>query len=134
MISTLGKHLIFEMEGATNLQDPELGKKALKEAAEKAGATVLSVTVHDFKTEDMDQSGFSGVAVLAESHISVHTWPEFGYAAFDVFMCGDSDPVIAMNVLQEFFDPKEIHSEMIERFSKKDIIETNKINVENKDN
>ena len=55
-----------------------------------------------------EQTGISGVAVLAESHVSVHTWPERGYAAFDIFMCGNADPHKAYSVLEQAFAPKRI--------------------------
>ena len=74
---------------------------ALRDAAEASDATVLHVHVHEFGGE----GGISGVAVLAESHISVHTWPELDYAAFDVFMCGQCRPEKAVAVLEEYFSP-----------------------------
>jgi len=58
----------------------------LREAVLQAGATLLHIHLHHFTPN----GGISGVAVLAESHISVHTWPERNFAAFDVFMCGDA--------------------------------------------
>ena len=59
--------------------------------------------------DDFEEGGgISGVAVLAESHISVHTWPEKGYAAFDVFMCGDAQPRKALDVFKSAFNPGRI--------------------------
>jgi S-adenosylmethionine decarboxylase len=52
--------------------------------------------------------GVSGVAVLAESHISIHSWPEYGYAALDVFMCGGAKPHLAIEILREAFQPEDI--------------------------
>jgi S-adenosylmethionine decarboxylase len=77
---------------------------ALREAVEVCGATLLHIHLHHFTPN----GGISGVAVLAESHISVHTWPERGYAAFDVFMCGDARPELAIGVLQRAFTPESI--------------------------
>jgi S-adenosylmethionine decarboxylase len=74
----------------------------LRKAAEAAQATILHLHVHEFGGE----GGVSGVAVLAESHISVHTWPELDYAAFDVFMCGNCYPEKAVAVLEKFFAPR----------------------------
>ena len=71
---------------------------------EAAGATLLHIHLHTFT----HGGGVSGVAVLAESHISVHTWPERGYAAFDVFMCGDADPRKALPILKRAFAPKRV--------------------------
>ncbi|MCB1742345.1 MAG: adenosylmethionine decarboxylase, partial [Gammaproteobacteria bacterium] len=79
-----GTHLIVDFWDAKRLTDLKLMERALQEAALAGGATLLHVHLHHFSEND----GISGVAVLAESHISVHTWPERGYAAFDVFMCG----------------------------------------------
>ncbi len=96
-----GSHLLIDYWGASRLNDPDLMEKALCEAAETAGATVLHVHVHEFG----GGGGVSGVAVLAESHISVHTWPELDYAAFDVFMCGNCEPARAEKVLNSYFKP-----------------------------
>ncbi|MDE5004880.1 adenosylmethionine decarboxylase, partial [Francisella tularensis subsp. holarctica] len=66
-------------------------------------ATLLHIHLHHFTTN----GGISGVAVLAESHISVLTWPEYGFAAFDIFMCGDSKPNKAIEFLESYFNPKK---------------------------
>jgi S-adenosylmethionine decarboxylase len=76
----------------------------LWEAVNAAGATLLHIHLHTFS----EGGGISGVAVLAESHISVHTWPEKGYAAFDVFMCGDAEPREALSVFKRAFNPGRI--------------------------
>lgn len=96
-----GAHLLVDYWGASRLDDPDVMDRALREAAEAAGATVLHVHVHEFG----GGGGVSGVAVLAESHISVHTWPELDYAAFDVFMCGNCHPERAEEVLNRYFNP-----------------------------
>lgn len=96
-----GAHLLVDFWGGSRLNDPDLMASALREAAEAAGATVLHIHVHEFGGE----GGVSGVAVLAESHISVHTWPELDYAAFDVFMCGQCRPENAVTVLERCFSP-----------------------------
>jgi S-adenosylmethionine decarboxylase len=96
-----GTHVLIDFWGATNLNDPELIERSLREAAEECGATVLHTHVHEFSAN----GGVSGVAVLAESHISVHTWPELGFAAFDVFMCGNCEPNRALPVLRRVFRP-----------------------------
>jgi S-adenosylmethionine decarboxylase len=77
---------------------------AFVDAVQAAGATLLHIHMHHFTPN----GGISGVAVLAESHISVHTWPERRYAAFDVFMCGDARPELAVEVLKERFRPGRI--------------------------
>ena len=69
-----------------------------------AGATLLHIHLHHFTPN----GGVSGVAVLAESHISIHSWPEYGYAALDVFMCGRTNPRAAIDVLKEAFEPRKV--------------------------
>lgn len=76
----------------------------MREIVSKCGATLLHIHLHHFTPS----GGISGVAVLAESHISVHTWPERDYAAFDVFMCGDAEPENAIPVLKRAFFPKRL--------------------------
>ncbi|WP_237072813.1 adenosylmethionine decarboxylase [Pseudaestuariivita rosea] len=98
----LGKHLIIEFQQAECLEQPDPIAAVLKEAAEIAGATVLDVKMHNFG----EGQGVTGVALLAESHISIHTWPEHGYAALDIFMCGDADTDSSLDHLRQFFQPK----------------------------
>ena len=83
-----GTHLIIDLWQAASLDDIDVVKTALKDAAKAAGATLLKIDLHCFTPN----GGITGVAVLAESHISIHTWPERAYAAVDVFMCGDAEP------------------------------------------
>ncbi|MGC9386815.1 MAG: adenosylmethionine decarboxylase [Hydrogenovibrio sp.] len=106
-----GTHLIADFWGASGLDNLELMEKALREGVEKAKATLLHIHLHHFTPN----GGISGVAVLAESHISVHSWPERNYAAFDVFMCGDSEPEKAIEVLKEAFTPERVGVENILR-------------------
>ena len=94
-----GTHLIIELADADGLDDPERIERAFLDAIEASGATLLHIHLHRFSPQ-----GVSGVAVLAESHISVHTWPESRYGAFDVFMCGDADPHKAAEVLKDAFN------------------------------
>jgi S-adenosylmethionine decarboxylase len=76
----------------------------LEDGARAAGATLSHSHYHQFG----DGEGVSGVTVLAESHITIHTWPEVGYAAIDVFMCGDADPKVCLALLKERFKPREV--------------------------
>ncbi len=96
--------MIIDLWDAEGLNDRDRIEQALIDAVHEAGATLLHIHLHTFS----DGGGISGVAVLAESHISVHTWPEKGYAAFDVFMCGDAEPRKAMNVFKRAFNPGRI--------------------------
>ncbi|WP_052341539.1 adenosylmethionine decarboxylase [Salinarimonas rosea] len=99
-----GTHLIVDLWEATRLDDLPAVEDALRRATEAAGATLLNIDLHHFTPN----GGISGVAVLAESHISIHTWPERAYAAIDIFMCGDARPHAAIAVLREAFAPARI--------------------------
>jgi S-adenosylmethionine decarboxylase len=99
-----GSHLIIDLWEAEGLDDRNRIEQALVDAVHAAGATLLHIHLHTFT----EGGGISGVAVLAESHISVHTWPEKGYAAFDVFMCGDAEPRKALSVFKAAFNPGRI--------------------------
>jgi S-adenosylmethionine decarboxylase len=96
-----GTHLIVDLWQARNLDDAGAIEAALRAAVEAAGATLLTIDLHRFDPT----GGVTGVAVLAESHISIHTWPESGYAAVDVFMCGQARPHDAIAVLRRAFEP-----------------------------
>ena len=98
-----GTHLIIEVVDGTGLDDEARIQQAFRDCVDECGATLLHIHTHKFSPQ-----GVSGVAVLAESHISVHTWPEIGYGAFDVFMCGDANPWRAVGVLSEAFDTRDV--------------------------
>jgi S-adenosylmethionine decarboxylase len=100
-----GDHLIIDLYrcNPVRLKDEGHIERVLRQAADVAGATVLSVHTHVFE----EGGGISGVAVLSESHISIHTWPERGYAALDVFMCGDTEPNRCIPVLLDAFSAKD---------------------------
>lgn len=104
-----GTHVLIDLWGASELDNINHVEQALREATDVCGATLLHIHLHEFSTN----GGISGVAVLAESHISVHTWPEYNFAAFDVFMCGDCDPHLAVPVLKRYFTPDR--AEVIEQ-------------------
>ena len=99
-----GMHLLVDLWGAANLCDPEHIDRALREAAEAANATILHGHFHHFSPN----GGVSGVLVLAESHISIHTWPERNFAAIDIFMCGACDPYESLPALNAAFAPAKI--------------------------
>ncbi len=98
-----GVHLIIDLHGAERLNDIDHIEATLRRCVEASNATLLHIHLHHFQP-----SGVSGVAVLAESHISIHTWPEAGYAALDVFMCGSADPDKCVPVLREAFSAKRV--------------------------
>jgi len=86
-LNALGKHLLLELKGCEKevLNDIGFLREALLAAAGEAGATVLGESFHQFNPQ-----GVSGVVIIAESHLVIHTWPEYGYAAADIFTCGNS--------------------------------------------
>jgi S-adenosylmethionine decarboxylase len=99
-----GTHLIIDVWDGERLDDLPHVEAALRRCVEEAGATLLHIHLHHFTPN----GGISGVAVLAESHISIHSWPERSYAALDVFMCGESVPQKAVPVLQEAFATRNV--------------------------
>jgi len=99
-----GTHLLIDFWGAENLTELDIMETAFRKCVEDCGATLLHIHMHHFTPN----GGISGVAVLAESHISVHTWPERGYAAFDIFMCGDAQPEKAVPILKAAFKPTRV--------------------------
>ncbi len=98
----VGKHCILELYGCDKgkLNDESFLRTAVTKAARLSGATLLNLITHQFVPQ-----GVTGLALLAESHISIHTWPEIGYAAVDVFTCGDHTmPEKACKILSEEFN------------------------------
>jgi S-adenosylmethionine decarboxylase len=98
-----GMHLLLDFWGARYMSNLPEVEKALRAAAAACDARVLEVRLHGFG----DNAGVTGVAVLAESHITIHTWPEIGYAALDVFVCGACDAAKAAEELIKFFQPRQ---------------------------
>jgi|TARA_B100001939_G_scaffold297356_1_gene271782 S-adenosylmethionine decarboxylase len=98
-----GKHLLLDLWGVKFDNSITTLKKVIKNAVKVSGATMLHMHLHRFGKEQ----GISGVAVLAESHISVHTWPERDYVAFDIFMCGDTKPEASAEYLIKTLKPKK---------------------------
>jgi S-adenosylmethionine decarboxylase len=86
-LNALGRHLLVELYDCDKevLNNPEFLRKVMVDAAIDCGAVVLGDSFHRFSPQ-----GVSGVVIIAESHLSIHTWPEYGYAAVDVFTCGTS--------------------------------------------
>jgi S-adenosylmethionine decarboxylase len=112
-MKALGRHIVAEL----SLCNPETLSQISKvrdimvKAALAAKATVREVAFHKF-----EPGGVSGVVVLAESHLSIHTWPEFGYAAIDIYTCGDTaDPLKACEFLAEEFQAQNISTTVVER-------------------
>ena len=97
-VETKSRHLLCEYHGcdADLLDDRATIEPLLKAAARAAGATVVGALFHDFAPQ-----GVSGVVVVEESHLSIHTWPEYGYAAVDFFTCGECEPDKAHDLLSD---------------------------------
>lgn len=108
-----GSHIIIDLYEAEGLNDQNRIETAMLKCIEEAGATLLHIHLHPF-----EPTGVSGVAVLAESHISVHTWPETGYAAFDVFMCGDAKPEKCIDILADAFRAGRVEVKDLKRGTK----------------
>ena len=98
-----GVHLIIDLHGAEGLNDIDLIDATLRRCVAAARATLLHIHLHHFHP-----NGVSGVAVLAESHISIHTWPDVGYAALDVFMCGEAEPDACIPILRAAFKAQRV--------------------------
>lgn len=98
----LGQHVIIELWGCNaGINCSATVEEAMLAAVKAAKATLLDLKVHAFSPQ-----GVTGVAVLTESHLSVHSWPEYGYLAADVFTCGNTtDPAAAAEVLKQYFEP-----------------------------
>ena len=100
----LGRHLILEFWEARNLNSVTVVEGALREAVEACALTLKDLQVYHWSPE-----GVTGVAVLSESHMTIHTWPEYGYAAVDVFTCGeDSNPRAAIPILLGHFRAQRV--------------------------
>jgi S-adenosylmethionine decarboxylase len=101
-----GKHILLDMwKPSRHLvwADSFGARKYMEMAAKKAGATVLHSYFHDF-----GNGGVSGAVILAESHISFHSWPEEDFVAIDIFMCGKCDPNVSLKFLCDFFQPVKL--------------------------
>jgi len=112
-MNALGRHIIAEIYGcdAEILNDREKIEKIMVDAALAAGAEVREVAFHKFSPQ-----GVSGVVVISESHLTIHTWPELGYAAVDVFTCGDHiNPWDACNYMTEKFGATHITATEVKR-------------------
>ncbi len=103
-MNALGRHLLLELQDCDPevLNDLDFLKGCLRAAAQQIGATVVNECFHEFSPH-----GISGVLVISESHLCIHTWPEHGYAAVDIFTCGDSvEPTLAVKPLIESLGSK----------------------------
>ena len=103
-MKSVGRHLVLELWGCRNLNSIGVVESALLEIVDALKLTLLAIQVHPFSP-----IGVTGVAIVSESHVVIHTWPELGYAAVDIFTCGDQrNPEDAVPVLRQYFAPERI--------------------------
>ncbi|HHY47176.1 MAG TPA: S-adenosylmethionine decarboxylase proenzyme [Firmicutes bacterium] len=113
MENALGRHILCEVYGCDPevLNDVETIKEIMVNAALRAGADVREVAFHKFSPQ-----GVSGVVVISESHLTIHTWPEYSYAAVDVFTCGEHvDPTVACQYIRERLRAKDMVASLVRR-------------------
>jgi len=100
-MNALGQHFLIEFWGSQHTDAPDKGEEALVDAVHATGATLL-----DTRFVHFPNGGYSGVCILAESHVTIHTWPEYGYAAIDMFTCGPNmDFDAGIDTLRKHFEP-----------------------------
>lgn len=110
-IKYAGIHLIADFWNGKIIEDEKEIKKILIGAVKEAKNIPLEVTIHKFNPQ-----GMTGVVLLAESHIALHSWPEFNYLAIDIFTCGEkAKPYLALKYLKEVFKPKKVEIRKIKR-------------------
>ncbi|SFL76552.1 adenosylmethionine decarboxylase [Halanaerobium salsuginis] len=112
-IKNLGKHLILELYNCNQLKinDVKLVEEVMLKAAVKAEADVLGSFFHQFVPQ-----GVTGVVVIAESHLTIHSWPEYKYAAVDIFSCGQRlNPLLAVDYIKASFEALSSQLQIIER-------------------
>lgn len=106
-----GTHLIIELWDAKGLSSLPKIRKILKDSVKAIGATLLNLHLHKFSSS----GGISGIAMVSESHLSIHTWPEYKYAALDIFVCGQVEPYKAIEIFKKQFRTSNIQINEIKR-------------------
>lgn len=106
-MNALGRHIIVEYYNCNEdiLKDPDLISEYMQTAAIKSKATIVESVFHHF-----NPWGVSGAVIISESHLAIHTWPEFGFAAVDLFTCGDIDPWKGFDYLEQVFEAQRSES------------------------
>ena len=99
-----GHHVLADLYGCRDPDDALSIEGILRRAATAAGATIIATHFHAFPSA----GGVTGMVLLAESHISIHTWPEHGFAAVDIFMCGPAKAEAAMEVIRDALGPDRV--------------------------
>ena len=118
----MGEHLLLDLYGVAPalLRDAAALETALRDAADALGATILHAHLHRFDSVRTglpvgEQGGVTGVLLLAESHLSIHTWPEHGFAAIDAFMCGTGTTHAARAVFERALAPQRVDVRIVRR-------------------
>lgn len=112
-MNALGRHILAEIYGCDSaiLNNKETIEKVMVESALKSGAEVREVAFHKFNPQ-----GLSGVVIISESHLTIHTWPELNYAAVDIFTCGDKiNPWDALNYLTNYLKASNMTATEVKR-------------------
>jgi len=112
-MEALGRQILVEFYDCkeSNINDVNYIESSLINATKASGATIISHNFHKFSPY-----GVSGVVVIAESHVAIHTWPEYNYAAVDIFTCGDTiDPWIIQENLKDYFESRNVSSMEMKR-------------------
>ena len=99
----VGEHITLDIIGTDKEYDPSVYERVIKEIAKSAKVTILNISKYKFEPQ-----GFTILALLAESHISFHTFPEKGIISFDFFTCGKISPSIAIDIVKKEFKHKRI--------------------------
>jgi S-adenosylmethionine decarboxylase len=117
-MDALGRHVLIELwDCSPAINQPDAVADAIRQAVREIGATLLHLHVHAFSPQ-----GVTGVAALAESHLALHSWPEHGYLAADVFTCGDHlEPLVLVEVLKQWFEPGCVEMKEIQRGRRPDM-------------
>ena len=102
-MTKVGEHITLDIIGTTKEYDPSLFEKVINEIAKAADVTILNISKYKFEPQ-----GFTILALLAESHISFHTFPEKGIISFDFFTCGKISPLVAIDIIKKEFGHKRI--------------------------
>ena len=112
-MESLGKHIIIEYYNCKNkiLDNPKIIEKAMLDTAQEMKATIVTYDFHHFSPY-----GVSGMIIISESHLSIHTWPEYNYAAVDLFTCGDEiDPWLGYNYLKKILQSENTSMSELKR-------------------
>ena len=108
---TFGKHIILELWDAKNTNSSKVIKKALEDACKKGNLELVKIFIHRFSPY-----GVSGVAMIAESHITIHTWPEYAFAAVDIYSCNkNADITKVAEAIKAAFSPGQVNQVEIKR-------------------